>query len=224
MPEKNSVKTYIENGYYHIYNRGVDKRTLFQDLQDYGVYLSYLKEYLSPKDEKELHKKLLESKLSKTERFDIHKKLRTNNYSREITLLAYCLMPNHFHLFIMQKSSYSIDRFMKSLSTRYAMYFNRKYQRVGSLYQGIYKAVLITSEAQYLHLTRYIHKQALVQGSTLQQPSSYPDYIGSRNTPWVHPEEVLSFFSKTKSSLSYGGFVEEYDSPELAANLTIEND
>jgi putative transposase len=58
MPSKNSIKSYVENGYYHLYNRGVEKRIIFLDQQDYGVFLSYLKEYLVPKNEKELHEKL----------------------------------------------------------------------------------------------------------------------------------------------------------------------
>jgi len=58
----------LRNGYYHVYNRGVEKRLIFQDDQDYGVFLSYLKNYLSPKDEKELRSKLLETKISLKER------------------------------------------------------------------------------------------------------------------------------------------------------------
>ena len=54
MPARNSIKQYIENGYYHIYNRGVEKRLIFLDEQDYSVFLSYLKEYLLPKNESEL--------------------------------------------------------------------------------------------------------------------------------------------------------------------------
>ena len=49
MPAKNAIKQYLENGFYHVYNRGVEKRPIFQDDQDYSVFLSYLKEYLLPK-------------------------------------------------------------------------------------------------------------------------------------------------------------------------------
>jgi hypothetical protein len=61
VPAKNSEKTYVSNGYYHLYNRGVEKHTLFEDTQDYGVFLSYLKEYLVPKDEKSLRERLADS-------------------------------------------------------------------------------------------------------------------------------------------------------------------
>ena len=229
MPARNSRKEYYENGYYHIYNRGVEKRKIFLDQQDYSVFLSYLKEYLLPKDEKSLHEKLADPNLSPRERDKIIKTLRLNNFSDEITLLAYCLMPNHFHFLVKQKNSGSIDKFINSLGTRYTMYFNKKYDRVGSLYQGVYKAVQITGEAQFIYLSKYIHKQALsrLQGEALEaQPCSFGEYIGKRKTEWVHPEEVLSYFSKSNPALSYQSFVTESqtEDEQIALNkVTLEN-
>lgn len=211
MPAKNRRKEYLSNSYYHIYNRGVEKRLIFQDSQDYAVYLSYLKNYLLPKDTQALQAQLADKTVSSEEKDIIAKLLRMNNFSDEITLLAYCLMPNHFHLFIKQQTASSMDSFMNSLATRYTMYFNRKYNRVGSLYQGVYKAVRVTTDSQFITLSRYIHKQAIVsQGQALRkhaQPSSYLEYIGKRNTPWVHEEETLVYFSKENPSLSYESFV-----------------
>jgi putative transposase len=220
MPAKNSRKQYYENGYYHIYNRGVEKRRIFLDEQDYGVFLFYLKEYLTSKNEKKLQEKLVDISVSWAEKNKILRRLKLNNFFNEINLLAYCLMPNHFHFFVKQKSAGSIDKFMNSLCTRYTMYFNRKHKRVGHLYQGVYKAVSISSEPHLLHLSRYIHKQSLVskslQGQALQklqadQPSSYQEYLGKRKTEWVYPEEVLSYFGQEKSSQSYENFVEQGD-------------
>lgn len=224
MPAKNSRKKYLENGYYHIYNRGVEKRIIFQDQQDYGVFLSYLKEYLLPKDEKELNEKLSDPNASYQERDKVLKSLRLNNFNREITLLAYCLMPNHFHFFVNQKKAGTIDKFMNSLGTRYTMYFNRKYKRVGSLYQGVYKAVLIQDDKQYFYLSKYIHKQALAsQGEALQgQPSSFPEYTGERKTAWVNSEEILSRFSDTNPLLSYKNFVLESDDINILKNITLD--
>lgn len=219
MPAKNRVKTYVEGGYYHIYNRGVEKRIIFLDEQDYGVFLGYLKEYLLPKNEKELQERLVDPHTTYKERDKILKALRLNNFYGEITLLAYCLMPNHFHFFIKQKSANSIDKFMQSLCTRYTMFFNKKYKRVGFLYQDIYKAALVVNEPQFIYLSKYIHKQSLAsQGPTLQgwggeQPSSYLDYLEKKKTEWVQPGEVLAYFSTTVSTLSYQAFVE--DSEEL---------
>lgn len=221
MPARNRVKVYVERGYYHIYNRGVEKRLIFLDEQDYAVFLSYLKDYLLPKNEEELSKRLSDPNISYKERDKILKLLRLNNFADEITLLAYCLMPNHFHLFVKQKSALSIDKFMQSLSTRYTMYFNKKYKRVGSLCQDTYKAASVENEVQFIYLSKYIHKQALAsQGRTLQgwagQLYSYPEYLGLRKTEWVYPEEVLAYFSKTNPSLSYEAFIQEEDISPIA--------
>ena len=221
MPAKNSRKTYVENGYYHIYNRGVEKRIIFLDQQDYSVFLSYLKDYLLPKNEKELYERLSDPQISSKEKDKVLKLLHLNNFGQEITLLAYCLMPNHFHFFVKQKNIEAIDNFMNSLATRYTMYFNRKYKRVGHLYQGVYKAVLINNEAQFLHLSRYIHKQAL---DLKNQPCSYPEYMGSRQTLWIKPDEVLNYFSRTNPSSSYQNFVEQPEENEKLKDLTLEED
>ena len=234
MPSRNRTKQYIENNYYHIYNRGVEKRIIFIDEQDYAVFLSYLKNYLSPKNEKELFGRLSNLNTSFKEKGDILKLLRLNNFHGEIILLAYCLMPNHFHFFIKQKSAISMDKFMQSLGTRYTMYFNRKYRRIGPLYQDTYKAVSVETENQFIYLSKYIHKQALIhqspvrthpKGQTLrgyEQPSSYPEYLGKRKTEWVHPEEILSYFSKTNHKITYKAFVEEKDDFSVIQNKTLE--
>ncbi len=232
MPARNSLKTYIQEGYYHIYNRGVEKRLIFQDQQDYSVFLSYLKTYLSPKDEKELQDKLSNSNITARERDQILKLLRLNNFFGEIILFAYCLMPNHFHFLIKQKSADAIDKFMNSFSTRYTMYFNRKNGRVGPLYQDVYKAVLVESNEQLLHLSKYIHRNPVgsaplrrdaLQAKLFKQPSSYPEYLGQRQTGWVHPEEILSYFSKTNPQLSYQSFVEQTEDINVIKNISIDH-
>lgn len=230
MPSKNSVKQYLENAYYHIYNRGVEKRTIFLDSQDYNVFQQYLRDYLQPKDINALQNQLTDPQTGYKEKDKIKKLLRLNNFFGKIEVVAYCLMSNHFHFLIKQAAPVSIDEFMNSLATRYTMYFNRKYKRVGSLYQDVYKAVPVETDEQLLHLSRYIHKQALAtQGDALQgyKPSSYPEYMGQRVTEWVQPEEVLSFFSKTNPKLGYAAFVGENDSEESASllnGLALEDD
>ncbi|MDZ4209991.1 MAG: hypothetical protein U1C56_02320, partial [Candidatus Curtissbacteria bacterium] len=128
-------------------------------------------------------------------------------------------------------SAGAIDSFMNSLATRYTMYFNRKYKRVGHLYQGVYKAVLITSEPQFLHLSRYIHKQALASRKSLQglalrekQPCSYSEYLNKRKTEWIHPEEILSYFDKENPKLSYESFVKQQDDGQLLQKLVLEGE
>ena len=217
MPSKNRIKQYSEGGHYHLYNRGAEKRPIFHDQQDYSVFLSYLKEYLTPKDTPALFQKLTDRRVPPPEKEKTRKKIKLNNFSGEITLLTYCLMPNHFHLLIKQKGSGSIDKFMNSLGTRYTMYFNKKYKRVGPLYQGVYKAILVSTDEYLLHLSRYIHRQA-----GHGQPSSYPYYISSQQTEWVNPEEILIFFSKNNPKLSYKSFVTEDDNLDFLYDYTLE--
>lgn len=230
MPTKNSIKVYVENGYYHLYNRGVEKRKIFLDEQDYAVFLYYLKDYLLPKNEQELTRQLSDPNTSYKERDKILKLLRLNNFADEIVLMCYCLMPNHFHLLLRQKSAISIDKFMNSICVRYTMYFNKKYKRVGPLYQDVYKAVLVETDEQLLYLTSYIHRnpkpKSASQGDVLRgyssQPSSLPEYLGQRQTDWVHPEEILAHFSKTNPKLSYQSFVEQSDDISPIHNLIID--
>lgn len=202
MPSKNVVKQYLEGGFYHIYNRGVDKRTIFEDALDYRMFLSYLKNYLSPRQPKQV------------------RPVRESKIFEQIQLICYCLMPNHFHLLIKQGTQFAIVDFMRRITNAYTKYFNERYKRVGPLFQGRYKAVLVTEEPYLLHLTRYIHLNPAELSEEYRSNllgytySSYGDYLGKRKTLWLHPEEILGFFrtvQKTKfiDILSYESFVED---------------
>jgi putative transposase len=217
MPSRNTIKTYVEDGFYHVYNRGVEKRLIFQDSQDYKVFLQFLQEYLQPADEKKILADIKSEKLTYREKDKLSRSLSRNNYNDQVILLAYALMPNHYHFFLKQKTIGGMDNFMRSLFTRYVVYFNRKYKRVGSLFQGVYRAAVIDDEAYFSHISRYIHRQTLVStnnGIKLSQPSSYPEYTGQRRTAWIHPEEILAMFSDSEKRFSYAHFVEEYKGPE----------
>lgn len=213
MPSKNTVKDYVEDGYYHVYNRGVNKYSIFQCEMDYRMFLSYIKEYLLPKD--------IEKLKQPNQGY-----LALNNFEKKIELLAYCLMPNHFHFLLHQKGIFDMKLFLQSLMTRYIRYFNMKYKRIGPLFQGRYKAVLITSDEQLLYLTRYIHLNplALVFGENWQsltsddidnairtQPSSYPNYLKEIEQEWVKPEFILGNFSSSGFN-TYKNFVVGQDS------------
>jgi putative transposase len=215
MPAKNAIKEYEAGAYYHIYNRGVEKRIIFQDNEDYKTFLSYLKFYLSPPEiETEVTSDLrgLSSQVIKTSPSKVLK-----NYQEEIELLAYCLMPNHFHLLVKQNSDYSIGSFMSSLSTKYVRYFNTRHKRVGHLFQDRYKAVKIDSEEQWIYLSKYIHRNPCEDSprrSLSDYPySSYANYLEIISQPWLKPDAILSHFSKKFYKNSYQYFVEQ-SSPE----------
>lgn len=187
MPARNRVKCYAAGAYYHVYNRGVEKRRIFMDEDDYAVYLNLLKRYLSPQPTKDSSGRLYDS---------LHD---------EAELLAYCLMPNHFHLLFYQINETAITRLIQRVNTTYTMYFNKKYQRVGHLFQDCYKASLILHESYLLHISRYIH---LNPKSWRSWPySSLPYYLGRAQSGWVRPERLLEAFQKD----DYFGYVADYE-------------
>jgi len=205
MPSRNVVKTYVKDGIYHIYNRGVEKRNIFESNEDYKVFLKYLKESLAPPSE-----------LINLQGSTLLEPVRpVKNFNSTIDLLAYCLMPNHFHLLIQQNEIESIQQFMRSVSTRYSMYFNKKYNRVGPLFQGIYKAILVMDEPYLLHLSRYIHTNPFEYSPNLEDAySSYRNYIKTNKTNWIKTDLILSFFDNQvqkgiKKYNNYKSFVEK---------------
>ncbi len=215
MPAKNIIKPYVPDGFYHVYNRGVNKADIFLDEQDYRVFLSYLATALMPKDEKKLQAVLADEHRSYKDREDATKLLRLKNFTDRIDLLAYVLMPNHFHFLLKQRGEWDMTAFVQAVMTRFTMYENRRHRRVGPVFQGAYKAVLVTDEAQLLHVSRYIHRNPFsLEGPhpSRLQPSSYPNYLGEIHQGWVKPTEILSYFPKAKMGfLSYRAFVEMTD-------------
>lgn len=212
MPRKNSIKIYVKDGFYHIYNRGVEKRIIFEDEQDYKVFLGYLKYSLSLPPKEEDIKKVFTLQGSPFKGVPRMPK----NFNSKIELLAFCLMPNHFHLLLKQNDDYSLKSFMTSLITRYSMYFNKKYDRVGSLFQSIYKASLVTDEPYLLHLSRYIHRNPIeITNNLTSAYSSYGDYLGLKKTNWLKPDIILEQFNNKvgiefKKINNYKDFVENY--------------
>jgi REP element-mobilizing transposase RayT len=227
MPRKNTIRRDVEDGFYHIYNRGVDKRVIFQDKIDYSVFLRFIKEHLLPLNHPDLM--ILQG---------LNPRRNAINCFGEVELIAYCLMPNHFHLFMRQIKKGGIARFMKALATNYSMYFNHKYNREGPLFQGTYKAVLVDDDPYFLWITKYIHQNPIEitarvkpsQGLSGYSYSSYPDYLGLRETEWVKPDAVLENFKKNTTGSevgNYQNFVEEIDDenfPEGMSSLLLDEE
>lgn len=230
MPSRNSVKVYSEDSYYHVYNRGVEKREIFKDDQDYSVFLSYLRTYLTPKDTISLQYILANNKVSRQEKDKALKQLKLKNYSDDISLHCYALLPNHFHLLVKQNKN-TLSRFMNSLCTRYAMYFNRKYNRVGVLFQDMYKGVLVQDDDQLLTLSRYINLNPVTllgfsatNWSKAPYPCSLPEYLGLKSTPWLKTDAILEYFSRTTPKSTYEDFLGMDVDPMFYANQAIDFD
>lgn len=219
MPQKNSIKRYYENGFYHVYNRGVEKREIFLDRDDYLAFLHLLKTSLSPLPRQGGTLTEMDPFSPKTNR------PRRKNFFGKIDLLCYCLMPNHFHFLLQQKDKLMITQFLRSTCTSYSMYFNKKYDRVGSLFQGVFKAVDIDNENYFLWVSRYIHRNP---EEFQEYPySSYLDYLGKRRTAWLNTKTILDMFASSdlRKARNYQNFVENDAEDPLDLNyLLIEND
>ena len=187
MPSKNIVKVYDADAYYHVYNRGVNKQRIFIESADYAVFLNLLKRYLSEEISRD----------SKGREYA--------NYYRSLDLLAFCLMPNHFHLFIFQSSEEAMVSVMRAVCGSYTIYFNKKYDRVGPLFQARYKASLITNEAYYQHISRYIHLNP--KDYLNWEWSSLPYYLGKKQADWVKGSSILDEFDGVQE---YAHFLADY--------------
>jgi putative transposase len=133
--------------FYHIYNRGVDKRLVFCNESDYKRFILLL--FLC-NDTKPI-KLRGERKNSTVDMFN------TVGRKTLVDICAYCLMPNHFHLLVYEKNEHGVSTFMQKLTTAYTMYFNKRYDRTGSLFQGTYKSSLIDTDPYLSRAFVYIH-------------------------------------------------------------------
>jgi len=199
---------FISNSIYHIFNRGVEKREIFLDDDDYFRFIHNLFEFNDTEPASNLYYKSYELR---TRKIDNNKKKRKPR-KLLVKVLAFCLMPNHFHLLIEQVREKGITDFLRKISLGYAMYFNRKYERVGSLFQGRFKSVVIKQEPHFIHIPYYIHLNPLDivmpkwrEGEIKDYKkamkfledyrwSSFLDYIGKKNFPSVTQREFLSEF------------------------------
>lgn len=219
--------------YYHVYNRGVDKRVIFEDTADFDRFLQSLVEFNTPEPigslyENSFRKKLLlggsTSKLPQEE-----KGKESESSERLVEIVAYCLNPNHFHLLLTPVLDQGVEKFMQRLGTGYTMYFNNKYDRSGALFQGKFKAIHIDSNAYLLHVSAYINLNNRVHqlgGSTSK--SSWGEYVspGGSQGSLCQKEHILDQFRDTQD---YRAFAEnslegilERRSPQLDPMLLLE--
>ena len=132
-----------------------------------------------------------------------------------LIVLAYCLMPNHYHLLVYLKAENISKKVMQPFGTSYVKAINKQQKRVGPLYQGPFKAKHVDSDAYLTHLTRYIHLNP-VRAKLVDHPadwpySSYNEYIGTRNGTLPQTDFILSQFA---SRDTYRGFVEGSSEPQ----------
>jgi len=166
------------NQYYHVYNRGVEKREVFVEESDYIRFLDGMREF----NQVELTDGLF--KLWRREG-EPGSALRDRARLPLVEIISFCLNPNHFHIQLKQVADDGISRFMHKLGTGYTNYFNLKNKRCGPLFQGRFKAKYLSSEESLFWLSVYIHGNPEIHGYTNKAEdyewSSYRDYLGLRD-------------------------------------------
>lgn len=197
----------VTNQIYHVLNRGVASQPIFLSKKNYqrGVEaFCYYQNRALP--------------LSYSHFLDLSQKrreklLETLRKKRDflVEIIAYCLIPNHFHFLLKQLQKDGISLFMSKFSNSYTRYFNTAYKRVGSLFQGKFKAVRIETDEQLIHVSRYIHLNPYSSYvvKTLKDLEKYPysslpEYLNLTKNEWCQKEAVLEHF---KNPTDYKRFV-----------------
>ncbi len=194
---------FIIGEFYHIYNRGVEKREFFLDLNDQKRFFQSMHEFntLEPIGsiyEKQFIDKKFGSKASKSEKL--------------VNFVAYCLNSNHYHFILEQTADKGIEKFMQRLGTGYAKYFNKKYKRSGVLFQGKFKAVHVSSNNYLLHLSAYVNLNNLVHqleskaSKLVKSKTSWEEYIEDNSVGFCKRSIILEQF---KNKREYKKFAEE---------------
>jgi REP element-mobilizing transposase RayT len=203
--DKTMRKTkFANNEYYHIYNRGVDKRDIFMDKGDLKRFILFITEAL----------------VEKAKEAKPLARIPNLFFGNFVELICYCLNPNHYHFILKQLKENGISRFMQSLGTSYTMFFNSKYNRSGSLFQGTFKSIHINTNEYLLWLSGYvngndrIHQKSQKRGLTSLKEvkplecSSYPDYLGLRNGTLCNQKEMKIILDQFPNIKEYEKFVE----------------
>ncbi len=157
---------FVTGEYYHIFNRGTDKRIVFADRKDMERFLQSMQEF----NQLEPVGSLYENYLRKKNGHPVSIELKES--TRLVEIVCYCLNPNHFHFILKQVTEKGVEKFMQRLGNGYAKYFNHKNKRSGTLFQGRFKSVHIDSNDLLLYLSVYVNCNSEVHG--IAKASEYP--------------------------------------------------
>jgi putative transposase len=213
---------FVTGEYYHIYNRGIDKRIIFKSNKDYERFVMLL--YVS---NSQMYNFRLDNFINQQHK-TFTEILTLEKGKSLVSIGAWCLMPNHFHLLVRQEVDGGITKFMRKVGVGYSMFFNIKYQRTGALFGGLFKSKLIGAKDNYLkHLFGYIHinsleikfpgwKEKINKNSKEMKKfldsyeySSYLDYVREDRVEKniIEPKSFPGYFEDSKS---FRDFVENY--------------
>ena len=201
--------------YYHVYNRGVEKRVTFNDDRDYQRFLEIVEYYLPPnraisfsqrnrfhRPEPDIQHRVLDIR---------QRDIISTPLAPLIEIVAFCLMPNHFHFLIKVISEAGLQNWIRLIINSYTRSFNIRWDRVGPLFQGPYKFVHISSNNQLLHLSRYIHLNPVIAKLTIKTSdwrwSSMHYYHHPPQISWLKPRVILDQF---RTLADYEQFIEDH--------------
>ncbi len=196
MPSR--LEPFVNNGIFHIFNKTIDNRRVFDNSRFCSQFFGILEYYRSGEIKFSYSKlTLLDLTIAKTYLRKISRKV-----SFRINILAFCLMPNHFHLLLKQSKDEGISHFMADVINSFTRYSNIKLERKGPLFLPDFKSVKVNNEAQFMHVSRYIHLNPYSSGliksySDLKTYtwSSFKDYINITKNNLVSQREILSLFN-----------------------------
>jgi putative transposase len=183
--------------YYHIYNRGTDKRDIFSGGFDYFRFIRSLKEFNQVEPIVSLY---IKDQLEKAGKTVVVGPLHDEKL---VEIVAFNLLPNHFHLILKQSRDGGVSEFMKRVSGGYTRYFNYKYKRSGSLFQGKFKATHINSNEKLLYLSAYVNGNHKVHGSRKKNKfSSMQEYLTGKSI-LCNPKIIIDQFKTVKDYEEY---------------------
>ena len=191
-------KVSLENGeFYHIYNRGVDKRIIFKTKADMDRFFESMQTFNTT----EPAGSILEQRLIKNKNQSKNKKA-----TPLVKFVSYCLLPNHFHFILEQIVDGGISEFMKRLSGGFTSYFNKMHDRSGALFQGVFKSTHLDTNEYLLYASAYVnlnHRQKdQFRGFTPKLvKSSWEEFLGNSDDDFCKGKGiVLDQFTNRKEA------------------------
>lgn len=176
---------------YHIFNRSIHGTPVFDNKRAINNFLETARFYLSS---------------TPLVKFSVYRKSK-NSHPPDLSkplvkIIAYCLMPNHFHFILLQNRDYGIKIYLQKLINSYSHYFNLKNEQKGPLFEGPFRAVRVETKEQLLHLSRYVHLNP-VTAYLSETPadylySSFRAYLGEDFPLPIETSMILSYFSSAK--------------------------
>jgi len=187
--------TFENDEYYHVLNRGADKRNIFRTVKDVERFLKSMEFFNDEKPTDGIKEN--EEELQ----------MRKHNKSPLVEVICFCLNPNHYHLILRQLSDGGVEKFMHKLGTGYTMYFNKKYRRTGVLFQGKFKAFHLNSDEKLLYTSVYVNLNNKIHkiGKRYEKltRSSWEEYVGDLNKNLCEKEIILGQFKNTNEYKEY---------------------